>query len=1495
MAIRYDTAPGAGVVGNKQPVVKNISAAGDGSVWAVDRRGAILLNTQGSRPWTPVPGVAADIAVAARVPAVYALRGTAAYVHADAGWTPVPAAGVPLKAIALGTGIVPGQSDLWAIGTDQGVRRLSLPAGTWTDCEVTADVIAPTSDGAVYRLDRGVLYRQAGDGTWQYVEAPESLASVSAGTMGWVWAVGVSGIVHQYDGEEGWNAIPPPVQGPPGAISCGDDTTVWLLASGTIYAYDPSVPGWDEVPWTGSGSPARVDIADRALAWAVGSDNAIYRYTELADSWQPIAGDSLPAFGQVSAVDRTALWVLDAASAARSVRSQDDRWRAGPAERELAWVSAAPDGSVWGVGSAGEAYQRTGRGWQQRSTAPALTRISVASAGEIAAADADGGVYRWDDATAWTPLPAPAEPVRDLSMIPGGAIWAITDSGALVVYLGRWVGYAGTDLTAVTATSSGLIWAIDRGGRPVEVQHPGAMMEGGPASRGPVPGWYLESVGNERYSTHLWLVNRGATVAGEAGGPYGRTVAGLVKPFTQLGADRFHDQLLQGLYDADEKAPYNDPANGIGPPTWKSHFCHPVTKENYFGETRPTALTQGAEYFRLAVQQHHANDPEHAGYSLGLSLHYLTDLTQPMHTGNFTYWDSFLPGYHTDYEQYVMAIQTRVPIPRPRELIDLGIEPEPYLLGAAGQAYVNYYRELCPSDTIGYRGYLSEKQQQVADATVGPILTDAIMWTAQYLMAWMKAAHVPAWHWSGIGVAQAAQETVAGVGAVAMQENRSGAQWPLAAVVTDEGRLAACTYDGLYGWTWTDVGTPAADVRARGGAGLVTVRFSADNPTLPYAFVSGTDGNLHLAWWNETGISWSDLGSPGRGQQIMGSAGAITIQDAPAAQQRPYVFVLAGDGEHADGRLYLKWWDGAAWHWSDLATPTAAVDAAAGLGAVTVRSWGRQYPQAFVLGSDGHLHMRAFDGTRWAWTDHGVPADGAGLTAGVGAVAVQASYIADSVTYVFVLTGDGQVHVRRGNDVGAGWAWRDLGTPGVPIACGLGALAIESYGSAAQHPCGYVLGDDGAIYGIMLDGGAWQWAKEGTADPDAAGWAGAAAIHFTPIFTHAYPFVFARASTGALLCDSNASTPDWNWVNPGFLTKPVGVARAVGAVVTPGSPVWGEHLTVFVIGDDDRLHSTRWDGQKWTWSDTAATGPLAGGTGAVAVRASSVAQPAPYAFAWTRAGHLGMSWWDGRHWNWNDLGVPAAGITISGGAGTVTVRDARLSRDLPWTFVLGSDGSLRANSPLDAAGWSDLGSPARTALTAGVGAVQDAPVTPQSAHVFAAGSDGHLWQVSWDGKKPDWFDAGAPRSGVRVAGGVGAYTAWHNPTSTRRRHAVVWGDDGHLYRCWFDGQVWTWTDQGVPPAAQVRITGAAGVVAIQDDPANPERAYAFVLASDGHVYLNWFDGQTWAWLDQGLPAQGPKAAGGLAAVALRHEANGPRCPYALVRGDDGGMYGDWWW
>jgi hypothetical protein len=67
----------------------------------------------------------------------------------------------------------------------------------------------------------------------------------------------------------------------------------------------------------------------------------------------------------------------------------------------------------------------------------------------------------------------------------------------------------------------------------------------------------------------------------------------------------------------------------------------------------------------------------------------------------------------------------------------------------------------------------------------------------------------------------------------------------------------------------------------------------------------------------------------------------------------------------------------------------------------------------------------------------------------------------------------------------------------------------------------------------------------------------------------------------------------------------------------------------------------------------------------------------------------------------------------------------------------------------------------------------------------------------------------------------------------------VRASDGHLWVNWWNGSAWKWADQGTPSGKTVDV-GAIGATTVKDNPNAAERPYAFVRASDGHLWVNWW-------------------------------------------------------
>lgn len=178
----------------------------------------------------------------------------------------------------------------------------------------------------------------------------------------------------------------------------------------------------------------------------------------------------------------------------------------------------------------------------------------------------------------------------------------------------------------------------------------------------------------ERRSTHLWIVDRAVDMLAQSGDPVAVRIA------QKLRSADCRPALEEGIWKADEK-PLADTVPGGQP---GSHFYNKARRDwGGFPYNSPT--------YRLAAQDQtsHGNAKSNAlsrlanarnlstpGHceELGLSLHYFTDLTQPMHTSGLMGFsgsplsvndqgqllvgmNANLVSLHPAFEEYVGAIQ----------------------------------------------------------------------------------------------------------------------------------------------------------------------------------------------------------------------------------------------------------------------------------------------------------------------------------------------------------------------------------------------------------------------------------------------------------------------------------------------------------------------------------------------------------------------------------------------------------------------------------------------------------------------------------------------------------------------------------------------------------------------------------------------------------------------------------------------------------------------
>jgi hypothetical protein len=139
-------------------------------------------------------------------------------------------------------------------------------------------------------------------------------------------------------------------------------------------------------------------------------------------------------------------------------------------------------------------------------------------------------------------------------------------------------------------------------------------------------------------------------------------------------------------------------------------------------------------------------------------------------------------------------------------------------------------------------------------------------------------------------------------------------------------------------WGWWDHGTPSRTVVVDGGVGATVMNGHA------CAFVWCRDGHLWATWWNkekkeQNKWQWDDHGTPSDSVTVNGAVGVAT------SGSNTHVFVRG-----SNGRLYVRYWYGGKWQWSEAPSPYSIAD---GVGVAMIEG----SAQSFAFMRDDDLHL----------------------------------------------------------------------------------------------------------------------------------------------------------------------------------------------------------------------------------------------------------------------------------------------------------------------------------------------------------------------------------------------------------------------------------------------------------------------------------------------------------------------------------------------------------
>ena len=168
-----------------------------------------------------------------------------------------------------------------------------------------------------------------------------------------------------------------------------------------------------------------------------------------------------------------------------------------------------------------------------------------------------------------------------------------------------------------------------------------------------------------RGNTHLWIVNQALTLLRGYNDPVAQRALARMS-----GSGGCLSAWQNGLYDGDEPALSDSPDKE----TRGTHFYNPLAKDAYGNNTSArTYIVAGVDVTLTTEGKFNPNARDHAAnrigrsnallsnddacYQLGVALHYMTDMTQPMHASSFSgasaplflhpYFEAYVPRLHS--------------------------------------------------------------------------------------------------------------------------------------------------------------------------------------------------------------------------------------------------------------------------------------------------------------------------------------------------------------------------------------------------------------------------------------------------------------------------------------------------------------------------------------------------------------------------------------------------------------------------------------------------------------------------------------------------------------------------------------------------------------------------------------------------------------------------------------------------------------------------------
>jgi hypothetical protein len=336
-------------------------------------------------------------------------------------------------------------------------------------------------------------------------------------------------------------------------------------------------------------------------------------------------------------------------------------------------------------------------------------------------------------------------------------------------------------------------------------------------------------------------------------------------------------------------------------------------------------------------------------------------------------------------------------------------------------------------------------------------------------------------------------------------------------------------------------------------------------------------------------------------------------------------------------------------------------------------------------------------------------------------------------------------------------------------------------------------------------------------------------------------FAFARGDNGHLVLNHFDGT-SWQWIDHGLPAGATSIGRPQAITYVDASG--NRRIYVFARNNSNRLVLRYFNGFQWQWVSQG--GPALGNSLSVITYVDSSGNRRIYAFSTeSDQHHLVTNYWNGSTWQWADQGTwPGTTVSVTD---AITYLDDNGQRRIDvFCISSASQGApLLANS-WDGSSWNWVNHGGSQVGDASAVTYVDSSGN-RRVYVFADRNN-TLYARQWDGFSWQWANLGIPAGQQNSIFYTVSAITYQDTAGNRRLYAFTEFSNDLFAKHW-NGFSWSWANQGLPAG----LTGIQSPSALTfvDARGGTQRIYVFAMGSNGHLVMNYWNGATWQWYDNG--------------------------------------------